>query len=139
MEFSKQEYWNGLAFPTPGDLPDPEIEPGSPALQADSFPIEPPGKPLIGDNKWKTGKNCKYSYFEIRNAVNSVNTSEPCHHPQSYSFRKSLSGETQFFRGNHPEGLNFLLLTLRLLVLPSSSVSASSFPHQKGQWRFDIL
>ena len=39
MEFSKQEYWNGLAFPTPGDLPDPEIEPESPAWQAGSLPL----------------------------------------------------------------------------------------------------
>ena len=37
MEFSRQEYWNGLLFPTPGDLPDPGIEPASPALQADSL------------------------------------------------------------------------------------------------------
>ena len=36
-EFSRQEYWNGLPFPSPGDLPDPGIEPESPALQADSF------------------------------------------------------------------------------------------------------
>ena len=42
MEFSRQEYWNGLSFPSPGDLPDPEIKPGSPALQADSLPSEPP-------------------------------------------------------------------------------------------------
>ena len=38
MEFSRQEYWSGLPFPFPGDLPDPGIEPGSPALQADSLP-----------------------------------------------------------------------------------------------------
>ena len=38
MEFSSQEYWNGLPFPSPGDLPYPGIEPGSPALQADSLP-----------------------------------------------------------------------------------------------------
>ena len=37
MEFSRQEYWRGLPFPAPGDLPGPGIEPGSPALQADSF------------------------------------------------------------------------------------------------------
>ena len=37
MEFSGQEYWSGLSFPSPGDLPDPGIEPGSPALQADSL------------------------------------------------------------------------------------------------------
>ena len=47
MGFSRQEYWNGLPFPPPGDLPDPGIEPGSPALQADSLPAEVPGKPLL--------------------------------------------------------------------------------------------
>ena len=45
MEFSRQEYWSGLPFPSPGDLPDPGIEPGSPTLQADALPSEPPGKP----------------------------------------------------------------------------------------------
>ena len=44
MEFSGQEYWNGLPFPPPGDLSDPGIEPGSPAMQIDSLPSEPPGK-----------------------------------------------------------------------------------------------
>ena len=44
MEFSRQEYWNGLPFPSPGDLPNPGIEPRSPALQADALPSEPPGK-----------------------------------------------------------------------------------------------
>ena len=39
MEFSRQEYWSGLPFPFPGDLPDPGIEPGSPALQADVFTV----------------------------------------------------------------------------------------------------
>ena len=40
----RQEYWSGLPIPHTGDLPDPGIEPGSPALQADSLPSEPPGK-----------------------------------------------------------------------------------------------
>ena len=40
MGFSRQEYWSGLPFPSPGDLPDPGIEPGAPALQADSLPTE---------------------------------------------------------------------------------------------------
>ena len=43
MEFSRQEYWSGLPFLSPGDLPDPGIKPGSLALQADSLPSEPPG------------------------------------------------------------------------------------------------
>ena len=46
MEFSRQEYWNRLPFPSLGDLPDPVIEPWSPALQADALPSEPPGKSL---------------------------------------------------------------------------------------------
>ena len=45
MRFSRQEYWSGLPFPSPGDLPDPGIEPRSPALQADALTSEPPGKP----------------------------------------------------------------------------------------------
>ena len=45
MQFFRQEYWSGLPFPSPGDLPDPGIEPRSPELQANSLPYEPPGKP----------------------------------------------------------------------------------------------
>ena len=44
MEFSRPEYWGGSPFPSPRDLPNPGIEPRSPALQADSLPPEPPGK-----------------------------------------------------------------------------------------------
>ena len=47
MGFPKQEYWSGLPFPSPGDLPDPGIKLESPALQADSLWTEPPGKPSI--------------------------------------------------------------------------------------------
>ena len=47
MEFSRQEYWSGLPFPSLGDLPKPGIEPRSSALQADFLPSEPLGKPLM--------------------------------------------------------------------------------------------
>ena len=61
MEFSRQEYWSGWPFPPPGDLPDPGIEPRSPASQADSVPSELPGKPkwkhsALG-NTWELGVN----------------------------------------------------------------------------------
>ena len=46
MGFSRQEYWSGLPFPSPGDLPDPGIKPRFLALQVDSFLSEPPGKPF---------------------------------------------------------------------------------------------
>ena len=45
MGFSRQEYWSGLPFPSPGDFPDPGIKPGSLALEADALTSEPPGKP----------------------------------------------------------------------------------------------
>ena len=47
MGFSRQKYWSGLPFPSPGDLPDPGIEPGSLGLEADALTSEPPGKPLF--------------------------------------------------------------------------------------------
>ena len=54
VEFSRQEYWNGLPFPSPGDLPNPGIEPGSAALQADVLPSEPSGKPNYSVSDLKT-------------------------------------------------------------------------------------
>ena len=50
MGFPRLEYWSGLPFPTPGDLPDPGSKCESPALQADSLPSEPPGKPQVNNN-----------------------------------------------------------------------------------------
>ena len=64
MGISRQEYWSGLPFPSPGDLPDPGIEPGSPAQQALSLPSEPPGKVITSweikqeqRKKWDYNKN----------------------------------------------------------------------------------
>ena len=48
MAFCRPEYWSGWPFPSPGDLPNPGIEPRSPVLQADSLPAEPQGKPKLG-------------------------------------------------------------------------------------------
>ena len=60
MGFSRQEYWSGLPFPSPGDLPDPRVEPRSPALQADTLTSEPPGKA----RRWRTwcmeAVNCEH-------------------------------------------------------------------------------
>ena len=47
MKFSKQEYWSGLPFSSPGDLPNPGIKPWSPTLQADALLSKPPGKPIF--------------------------------------------------------------------------------------------
>ena len=54
--FSRQEYWSGLPFPSPGDLPSPGIEPRSPALLADVLPSEPPGEVRGYEDAFKVGK-----------------------------------------------------------------------------------
>ena len=51
LGFSRQEYWSGLPFPPPGDLPNPGIKPSFPTLQVDSLPSEPPGKPIFLKNR----------------------------------------------------------------------------------------
>ena len=51
LGFSRQEYWSGLSFPSPGDLPNPGIELGSLALQADALPSEPSGKLITNNNE----------------------------------------------------------------------------------------
>ena len=71
MGFSRQEYWSGLPFPSPGDLSGPGIEPRSPTLQADALPSEPPGKskyffePLFLAGGKNTGVGCHSLLQEI--------------------------------------------------------------------------
>ena len=70
--FPRQEYWNGLPFPPPGDLPSPGIKPRPYILQADSSPAEPPGKPP----KWKGQSIIDISFHELESII--FNT---CHVP----------------------------------------------------------
>ena len=65
MKFSRQEYQRGLPFPSPGDLPNPGIEPGSTALQAGYLPTEPPGKPIHTLVFYFKEYFTKYSYTQI--------------------------------------------------------------------------
>ena len=57
MEFSRQEHWSGLPFTCPGDLPNPGIEPGSPALWADALLFEPPGNSNYNNNQCKSSND----------------------------------------------------------------------------------
>ena len=76
MGFSRLEYWSGLPCPPPGDLPDPGIKLGSPALQADSLLSEPPGKPTseggLPDN---TGLLMRFEFRIISESFFSVSVS----------------------------------------------------------------
>ena len=63
MRFPRQEYWSGLPFSSPGYLPNPGIEPGSPELQADCLPSEPPGKP--GNQRLYVDKSGLFCLLEL--------------------------------------------------------------------------
>ena len=78
MGFSRQEYWSGLPFPSPGDLPDPRMEPGFPALEADALTSEPPGKPihLLISSKSQGRVKCFFLPFSVKlNAISENNLS----------------------------------------------------------------
>ena len=64
MGFSRQECWSGLPFPSP-DLPDPGIEPGSPSLQADALPSEPPGMSLYHVEDLEICLQCRRPWFDF--------------------------------------------------------------------------
>ena len=74
MEFSRQQYWSGLPFPSPRDLPDPGIEPMSPALQADVLLTELTGKALLITNLEEILKSKSQELFngERGKATNSI-------------------------------------------------------------------
>ena len=74
MEFSRQEHWSGFPFPSPGDVPDPGIEPGSPALQAASLPSEPQSNHKGRD---KEGKNKEVTNFQKKKFFNGKSKSIP--------------------------------------------------------------
>ena len=71
MGFSRQEYWSRLLFPSPGDLPKPDTEPRSSALQADSLPPEPAGKPIltIARKIITVGSEGKWVFFETSSQI----------------------------------------------------------------------
>jgi len=63
MGFSRQEHWSGLPFPSPGDLPNPGIEPGSLSLRVDALPSEPPVKPQMEEGKSMHSGPGLYSFY----------------------------------------------------------------------------
>ena len=86
MEFSRPEHWSGWPFPSPGDLPNPGIKPRSPALQADSLPAEPQGKPPTAHDQKnnqpsrKTGKNLN-GHFSKEGIQMSIKHMKRCSGP----------------------------------------------------------
>ena len=126
MGFSRQEYWSGLPFLSPGDLPDPGIKPRSPTLVADALTSEPPGKPFIVSQfivlEAKIPRsNCWQICFLLRPFL-------ACEWPPSHCSSCGLSSLcTSFPVTHHASRLPFLLQTpVRLGWALSNSISQFS-------------
>ena len=81
--FYRQEYWSGLPFPSPGDLSNPRMEPGSPALQADALPSEPPGKTHTHTHthkKMEVFRVCHYCFLAIFDVFSMKHTAQTLNH-----------------------------------------------------------
>ena len=81
--FSRQAYWGGLPFTSPGDIPNPGIKPGSPALQADTLPSELSGKPIF--LKSQMGAQCLNA--ELKQMVKKTTGSKPAGGPTVLSLK----------------------------------------------------
>ena len=90
LEFSRKEYWSGQLFPSPGELSNPGIEPRSPALQTDSLPVEPPGKPKTLASWWSRRTCAHLLLWKLQN-YNSMN----------YNIRLLLNNHQQENFGSH--------------------------------------
>ena len=108
MEFSRQEYWSGLPFPSPGDLPNPETEPWSPSLHADSLPSESPGEAI------KLSKTQFFTWFpEVKFSLSRTKKKKNAHVLKNLLFSCSFlwNGIPVFRGGEASESLLGVMLT----------------------------
>ena len=130
MEFSKQEYWGGLPFPSPGDLHNPRIEPGSPTLQPDILPTEPPEKTLqylkLLENNGYISLCCTISSVQSLSSVQLLAIPWTAVHQASLSITNSQSLlKLMSIESVMPS--NHLILRHLLLLLPSIFHSNRAF------------
>ena len=98
MEFSRPEYWSRQSFPSPGDLPNPGIEPKSPTLQTDSLPAEPKGKPksesrsVVSDSLWPHGPYSLWNSLGQNTGVGSLSLLQGSSQPRDWTQVSHIAG-----------------------------------------------
>ena len=98
MGFSRQEYWSGLPFPSPEDLPHPGIEPRSPSLQTDALPSEPPGKPIRSVQFSSVAQSCPTLYDPMNHSTPGL----PVHHQLPEFTQTHIHRVSDAIQPSHP-------------------------------------
>ena len=117
MEFSRQAYWSGLPFPSPGDLPNPGIEPGSSTLRSDTLLSEPPGNPTKAIIPWTSVVEARVTWLSRWPSsvwVGAIQFTERLNGTKRWrrgGFTLSAWAETSVF--SHPWTLVLLVLALK--------------------------
>ena len=123
MGFSRKEYWSGLPFSSPGDFPDPGIEPRSPALQADALTSEPP--------KWHQIISIRIIFCSSHNKILQKISTE-----KSQELWNSLVYITSLITIAEEIRLLIIFLDIRVLAHPSTPASSFLYPASNLDWRF---
>ena len=136
MEFSRQEHWTGWLFPSPGDLPDPGIEPRSPALQADFLPSEPPGKHKKGINKAALFLRKKETHYRCsryqKPKLYIINNFTPINLQKKVS-KGQISQKSMPYQNS---GRNRIINSITIKQLTSIFLKASSYKKTQAQESF---
>ena len=127
MVFPRQEFWSWLPFPPLGDLPDPGIEPGSPAPQVDCLPLAPPGKQLLYVKLYYYKQSVQFRSVTqlcptLCNPMNCSTPGFPVHHHSQSSLK--LTSIESVMPSSH------LILYCSLLLLPPIPCSIRVFPNE---------
>ena len=123
MGFSRQEYWSGLPFPSPGDLPNPGIKPRSPALQADTLTSEPP--------KWHQIISIRIIFCSSHNKILQKISTE-----KSQELWNSLVYITSLITIAEEIRLLIIFLDIRILAHPSTPATSFLYPASNLDWQF---
>ena len=137
MGFSRQEYWSGLPFPSSGDLPNPEIEPRSPALQANDLPTELWGKPYKYLSICRYNINIEIKYVNDFLKCNKNNPKTNILLLETKNYKVNLPFQRASITSQSSSRTNSLAQCLNTAFsIPKSNINCITIPHEKLAYSF---
>ena len=139
LELSRPEHWSGLLFPSPGDLPNLETEPRSPALQVDSLPAEPQGSPWHGMPSWQTDGKTVGAVKGVLFLGSKVTADSDCFKRCSLLGKKAMANLDSIFK-NRDITLLTKVCIVKATIFPVVMYGCESWTIKKAEcWRIDAF